>query len=170
MYKIYICSPLRGDVTRNQILARKYCKKIIDGRYGWLPVCPHIYFTQFMDDNDIKDRQEAMRLNKKLIDECDELWVCTNVITEGMQEEINYALNNDKRVEFKADYFKGIKCLERECAQADKGKLSNENKNIIKKYLKKKNKKELINLYLEKLDYYNTEIIKLKSKKEKENG
>lgn len=168
MYKIYICSPLRGDIEKNQRLAREYCKKVLN-MWCYFPVCPHIYFPQFMNDNDADDRDKAMRINHKLIDKCDELWVCTNIISEGMQDEINYALERGKRIEFKANLFKHIRDLEEISAQADEGKLSNENKNIIKKYLKKKKKKDLINLYLEKLDYYNTEIIKLKKKKEKEN-
>lgn len=41
---VYICSPLAGDVERNQEKARTYCRFAVDS--GCIPIAPHIYFTQ----------------------------------------------------------------------------------------------------------------------------
>ena len=49
MNKVYICSPLRGDYDANIAAARTYCREAVEA--GHLPVAPHIYLTQFLDDN-----------------------------------------------------------------------------------------------------------------------
>lgn len=40
--RIYVCSPLRGDIEANQALARQLCKAVIDD--GHAPFAPHILF------------------------------------------------------------------------------------------------------------------------------
>lgn len=45
---VYICSPLAGDMVKNQENARTYCRFAVDA--GCVPIAPHIYFTQFMND------------------------------------------------------------------------------------------------------------------------
>lgn len=47
---VYICSPLAGDMVKNQENARTYCRFAVEA--GCVPIAPHIYFTQFMNDND----------------------------------------------------------------------------------------------------------------------
>ena len=89
MDKVYICSPYRGDIENNLLKARKYCKYAIDK--GYVPIAPHIYFTQFMDDNNSIDREKAFEINKELIKNCSQLWICDNKISSGMQFEIDYA-------------------------------------------------------------------------------
>ena len=83
MKKVYICSPYsgRGDVKQNVELARKYCRMAIDE--GFLPVAPHIYFTQFLDDKDKEQRITGMSAGMQLLMECSELWVF-GCPTEGM--------------------------------------------------------------------------------------
>ena len=51
---VYICSPLAGDVECNQEKARTYCRFAVDR--GCIPIAPHIYFTQFMNDASRKAR------------------------------------------------------------------------------------------------------------------
>ena len=45
---VYICSPYSGEVERNLEMARKFSRFAVDRHY--LPITPHIYFTQFMND------------------------------------------------------------------------------------------------------------------------
>ena len=45
--KIYICSPLRGNIEDNINKAKEYCKFVV-AKMKAMPVCPHIYFTQFL--------------------------------------------------------------------------------------------------------------------------
>ena len=64
-----------------------------------LPITPHIYFTQFMNDED--ERAEAVLMNNILLSYCRELWVFGDVISKGMSEEIKQA----KRKYMKIRYF-----------------------------------------------------------------
>ena len=54
---IYIASPYRGDVKRNTENAKKYAAFAV--RQGKLPLCPHIYFTQFLND-DAEDERSIL--------------------------------------------------------------------------------------------------------------
>ncbi len=40
---------------------------------GYIPIAPHVYFSQFMDDLNPEDRRRALEMNKKLLEFCDEL-------------------------------------------------------------------------------------------------
>ena len=93
MKKVYICSPYsgRGDVKQNVELARKYCRMAVDD--GFLPVAPHIYFTQFLDDKDSSQRTIGTSAGMQLLMECSELWVF-GCPTEGMKKEIECAEKN----------------------------------------------------------------------------
>lgn len=88
--KIYVCSPLRGDIKQNILNATRYCKEIAN--MGEIPICPHIYFTQFLDDNKKEDREKGMAMGIELLKDCDYMFVCCgNGISEGMMEEIKIA-------------------------------------------------------------------------------
>ena len=45
---VYICSPYAGDVEENVKQAQKYSRFAVD--QGYLPITPHLLFTQFLDD------------------------------------------------------------------------------------------------------------------------
>lgn len=49
MRKIYICSALRGNVDENIRKARCFCEYVAR-EYQAIPIAPHIYFTQFLND------------------------------------------------------------------------------------------------------------------------
>ena len=86
MKKIFICSPLRGNVESNIIKARRYCREEV--LKGNIPIAPHIYFTQFLDENNSEERELGIQLGIELLKQCDELHVYGSVISEGMQKEI----------------------------------------------------------------------------------
>ena len=88
MKKVYICSPLRGDITGNIERAINYCKEAEEEDV--LPIAPHIYFTRFMDDTIPEKRERAMKMGIELLDMCDELWIYGDTISEGMRAEIDY--------------------------------------------------------------------------------
>ncbi len=87
MKVIFVCSPFQGK-KENMERAKQYCRTLVDT--GHIPIAPHIYFSQFMDDLNPRDRRKALEMNKKLLEFCDELWIFGNEITEGMKEEIEY--------------------------------------------------------------------------------
>ena len=96
---VYICSPYAGDIERNTENARRYSRFAVDCHC--LPITPHIYFTQFMNDAVSEERDIAIFMNWVLMSKCAELWVFGSVISKGMQAEIDRA----KRKHMKIRYF-----------------------------------------------------------------
>lgn len=100
-FDAYICSPYRGDTKKNAKAAKEYCRYAI--QKGYSPICPHLFFTQFLDDNEEEERQLGLDLAKRCINFCDEFFVFLNesrTISEGMQGEIEYAQEQGKKVTF----------------------------------------------------------------------
>ncbi len=103
--KVFICSPLRPkgetveerkkDLHRNQQLARFACRYATE--HGYMPLAPHIYFTQFMDDADPQDREDGIRYGLKWLEDCEEIWVVERRVTEGMKREIAVARKRGMR-------------------------------------------------------------------------
>lgn len=78
---VYICSPLSGAVEENQAKARTYCRFAVDS--GYIPLAPHIYFPQFMNDGLPKDRNLALFMDIVLLSKCAELWVFGNTVSQA---------------------------------------------------------------------------------------
>ena len=95
---VYICSPLSGDVEGNQEKARRYCRFAVE--QGVIPVAPHIYFTQFMEDSDPDERSMALFMDLALLSKCVELWVFGDVISEGMKAEIEWAKHHELPIRY----------------------------------------------------------------------
>lgn len=88
---IYICSPYRGDVENNVEAAREYCARVILNYPGVIPVAPHLYFPQFLNDDDSAERALGMESALALLESCAEVWVYGEP-TEGMKAEIDHAI------------------------------------------------------------------------------
>ena len=86
---IYIASPYRGDVKRNTENAKKYAAFAV--RQGKLPLCPHIYFTQFLNDDAEDERSIGLNLALQMLKRCKEIWVFGGYISLGMDREIRMA-------------------------------------------------------------------------------
>ena len=92
---VYICSPLRGDgspeaIRKNIQRARNYCEDALKERV--IPIAPHIYFTQFLDDRIPEQRMLGLKMGLELLTVCHEIWVYGKYkISEGMQAEIDFA-------------------------------------------------------------------------------
>ena len=85
MKKVYICSPLGGDVTANLERARQYARYVFS--CGAAPVVPHFY-ALVLDDGNPEERQLGMQAGKSLLWLCDELWIFGDHVSTGMREEI----------------------------------------------------------------------------------
>ncbi|MEG0834856.1 MAG: DUF4406 domain-containing protein [Christensenellaceae bacterium] len=90
MNKIFICSALRGDVEENIKKAKEYCRWAAL-ECGAIPIAPHIYFTQFLDDNDDSQRQLGIDMGIDLLKDCSELLYFGDFVTQGMVSEITKA-------------------------------------------------------------------------------
>lgn len=103
---IYVCSPYRplsaSEDSRNQELeanirrAKQACRLL--AKLGYLPLAPHLYFTQFLDDDNPAERGEGMNLAMEWLDASEEVWVFGEVISEGMAAEIAFAKEQGKPV------------------------------------------------------------------------
>lgn len=90
MRKVYICSPCRGDYENNIQRAREYSSAAV--RRGVIPVTPHIYLTQFMDDTVPEERELALKIGSELVLGCSELWAFgLDHPSAGMAAEIELA-------------------------------------------------------------------------------
>ena len=117
MKKIYVCSRLRGDVETNIENAKRYCEYVVKC-CGAIPIAPHIYFTQFLDDDIPGERAFGILAGLQLLSECDELWYFGDSISKGMvteiiaakeqsipvryvsDKEINQSMNNDGGIQY----------------------------------------------------------------------
>ena len=84
---VYIASPYAGDVKRNTEMARKYSRFAIE--QGCIPITPHLWLPGILSE--ATERELAISIDLRLLDLVSELWVCGNVISEGMKREIAHA-------------------------------------------------------------------------------
>lgn len=87
MKKVYICSPCRGDYENNIQRAREFSRAAV--MQGCIPITPHIYLTQFVDDTIPAERELGLTIGRELVLMCDELWAFgIDCPTAGMAAEI----------------------------------------------------------------------------------
>ena len=99
---VYVCSSLSGDAERNAESARRYCRFAVDS--GCIPLAPHLYFPQFMDDGNRAERDLALFMDIVLLSKCSKLWVFGSHISKGMSIEIEKARHKSQPIRwFTAD-------------------------------------------------------------------
>ncbi len=95
---IYICSPLSAEDTNgiieNMQKAREYMYYAY--RYmGKIACAPHAYLPALLNDNNKFERALALQIGLKLLNQCEEIFVCGTRISSGMRGEILHALKRD---------------------------------------------------------------------------
>jgi len=108
---VFICSPYastakepekrKAETEQNRRQARAACKLAV--KKGAVPYAPHLYFTQFLNDDTSDEREMGMTVGLMWLLNCDEVWVIGGRITKGMQSEILFAEENDIPVRFLLD-------------------------------------------------------------------
>lgn len=88
MKKIFVCSPLRGDIQGNQLRAEQYCKYVY--QQGHIPFAPHLFFTRFLDDNIDEERRFGIAAGMEFLKMMDECWIFSRNISSGMKAEIDF--------------------------------------------------------------------------------
>jgi len=96
---VYICSPLRpvspdvsahpDELKANLRLACDACT--FAAVRGFIPVAPHLYFPQFLDDDKPMERTLGMNMGLELLRKCEALWIVSHRISYGMSAEIKEA-------------------------------------------------------------------------------
>lgn len=87
---VYIASPLSGDVENNLDFARQACRYAI--AQNVTPFAPHLLYTQMLDDSDPAERQLGVNMGNQMLALCQELWLCGDHISAGMEKERELAL------------------------------------------------------------------------------
>ena len=108
MTKVYVCSPFRPvsndpketEKEKQRNIERTQIACSLLTKLGLLPIAPHLYFPQFLNDDDPKEREKGMMLGRELLCGCDELWAFGGRISEGMEAEIKQAKASDIPVRF----------------------------------------------------------------------
>src|SRR3990167_3018759 len=105
--KVFICIRLRPKSKDPSKASAEYAENLerarITARYavlnGYDPEATTIYFTQFLDDSMIKERELGMKIGQSRLISCDKLWVVLD-LDEGempsseMSSDMATALEN----------------------------------------------------------------------------
>lgn len=95
MEKVYIISRCRADSDKelkfNKMVARYFCRRIVEE--GNAPVAPHLFYTQFLDDDYEVDREIGTYMGLAELGQCQEflLIIIDGIISQGMNREIQEA-------------------------------------------------------------------------------
>ena len=116
--KIYVCSRLAGDIKNNIEKAKGYAR-FVAKECGAIPIAPHIYFTQFLDDDRPEERAFGTMAGLMLLSDCDELWYFGDSVSQGMVREILAAKDQNIPVRYLSD-------VEMERAKIENGGIQNE--------------------------------------------
>lgn len=101
MEKVYIISRYSAKTWHerrfNKEVTKYYCRRIAEA--GKRSVAPHLFYTQFMDDDDPEARRLGLDFSIKDLDECDSflLVIVDGFISSGMRGEIEHVTRTGKR-------------------------------------------------------------------------
>lgn len=101
--KIYVCSPFAGaDEARNVEFAKKICRDLAVA--GATVFCPHIFFTQFLNDAASSERDIGVASGQAIMADFDEVWFVLpwwrTLASPGMTWDLKTAQKLDKRLVF----------------------------------------------------------------------
>lgn len=94
---VYICSPFSGDIEGNKKKAAEFAHFAY--KQGCIPVTAHLMFP-FMNDESKEERALALRMDIILMGKCQEVWVLSERITEGMAAEIDKATRRHQTIRY----------------------------------------------------------------------
>ena len=127
MINVYICHPYTDDPEENVKKVRKLVEKFAYSAIAkmgnqdvykacptydddvlslyqdvYVPVSPMLAFPEFMSEVEGVSRSHAMAFCLSLLASCEEIWVCSRDISDGMAEEISFASEHGIKVVWKA--------------------------------------------------------------------
>lgn len=98
MKTIFVCSPYSGEIEKNVKQAQEICRTI--AIKGHIPIAPHLFYPQFLNDNIEPERTVGLSLGCFQLLKCDLMIVFGEVISKGMQYEIDIAKNTDIPIKY----------------------------------------------------------------------
>lgn len=84
--QVYIASPYADDVKKNVEFAKVACRFAMG--QNCTPVAVHLLYPQFLDDADPVQREAGLHMGHRVLEACDELWLCGSRISTGMAREL----------------------------------------------------------------------------------
>lgn len=84
---VYIASPYAGDVEQNVRFAKAACRYAIE--QGATPIAVHLLYPQLLDDGIHAEREVGLQMGLRVLEACDELWVCGMHISKGMEQRFS---------------------------------------------------------------------------------
>lgn len=82
---VYIASPYAGDIEKNVAFAKAACRYA--AAQGCTPVAVHLMYPQFLDDQVPEEREAGLRMGRRVLAACDEIWLCGERMSAGMKAE-----------------------------------------------------------------------------------
>lgn len=82
---VYIASPYAGDVEGNVAFAKAACRYA--AAQGYTPVAVHLMYPQFLDDRVPKEREAGLKMGRRVLAACEEIWLCGERMSAGMKAE-----------------------------------------------------------------------------------
>ena len=97
--RIYVCSPYRPKMEPPELAKRELADNIdraktacrLVAELGAIPICSHLFCTQFLDDSIVSEREQGRHIGLEMLKDADELWCFSEYISEGMMAEIQEA-------------------------------------------------------------------------------
>lgn len=89
MKLVYICSPYAGDIENNVKFAKIACRYVVE--QGHAPVAVHLLYPLILNDAVPEERKIGIQMGLRVLSSCEELWVCGDKISPGMEQEISEA-------------------------------------------------------------------------------
>ena len=97
MKRIFLCSRYAGDTVRNEAVAERLCRRVVEA--GHAPFAPHLLYPRFLNDEDPTERELGIASGLAFMEVCDEVWVYTSDgVSSGMGRELDHAIRLDKPV------------------------------------------------------------------------
>jgi len=91
MKLVYIAHPLGGNVQENLKLAGQWVRWA-SRLQGIVPIAPYFQSVVAFSESTPEEREEGFQHGLKVLQYCQELWICGETISRGMQRELDYAL------------------------------------------------------------------------------
>lgn len=82
---VYIASPYAGDVEGNVAFAKAACRYA--AAQGCTPVAVHLMYPRFLDDRVPKEREAGLKMGRRILAACEEIWLCGERMSAGMKAE-----------------------------------------------------------------------------------
>ena len=82
---VYIASPYAGDVEGNVEFAKAACRYA--ATKGYTPVAVHLMYPRFLDDRVPEEREAGLKMGRRVLAACEEIWLCGERMSAGMKAE-----------------------------------------------------------------------------------